>query len=1342
MEPDNKLEMIDCSKSDISITIKENEKEKHTLKEIETTTLSNKQNQSNHNIKPHNSLSKREYRVLYLSKIEKTKKKRNYPNNQVITSKYTIITFLPMTLLLQFKRYANIYFLITMIIQCIPLISPLNPITAVAPFIIVIAISVFREGLEDWNRHKEDAKENSHKVLKYNYINKKYENCMSKDLEVGDVILLNNNSIIPADCVLLFCKNISKISYVMTSNLDGEKNLKPRYCHPDLFRIFNQSQDHFCMRGKLKYNLPNPDLTKFDGNLFINNEKNMIKLDAKHIIYKGTMLANTKFAIALVVYTGSQTKIVMNSQKCPPKESHLEKLVNILIIVIFCIQFFLCIICSILNSFWFKNNCDKTKNYLELKDWMKNKFFSAFISFWTFLLLLNTMIPISLIVTIEIVKYSQAFLMNWDIEMYSKIKERFAQCNSCSLNEELGQIKYIFSDKTGTLTSNKLEFTACAIGNEFFGMSEEELENKDGKTLSKRKERLNKEKVVEKILDKAIPIIYTFPDKELKEYSTGNKKGETLNIQLKSLNGKCEYNLENTQSVINMFLYCLSLNHTCFVEKTPKPGVKINEPKLIRSNTKRDDIATFGNQLKEKLDSVMSLNLVENYDKFNISYSGENPDEIILVDTAKRLGFVFLGGDDTLTHLRINSEINGNVVNGRNEKWEILKIIKFTSARGKMSIIVKFNDTIFLFCKGGNSKVGKILGENQPFLNNINNKSIKLSEMGLRVLWIGMKILDEEEYYLWKGEYDEIPNDDIKAQDELLLKIEQGLTLIGCTAVEDNLQDNVPDTIKDLQTAGINIWVLTGDNLPTAKNITISCKLITPGMELYEIYEDVEKYKKFVSKLVSNNNNSNNYITMNGKNDNTSKSLENNINTNIFNEEKIEQSILEIESFEKKYPSSYENDKTILRTKAIYLIGLSQMYSFYKSSEEKRKDILRGILIESSILTLILPNQKNLELKYYLHPLTKQFLNLALDSEAVICCRVSPMQKALIVRMIKKNIKGAITLAIGDGANDVSMIQEADVGIGIYGEEGTQAALSSDYAIGEFQFLRKLLLFHGRLNYMRISDMIIYFFFKNFLFTLPQFFFAFYSGYSGQTIFDDWYVSLFNLVFTSLPLLFKALLDQDISERDGQFIKEHISYCYYNGRESINFNLKIFTINLIESCIFSLIVFFFTEYIIQIPLNSTGDLSDHWICSNTQFTAVILIVNYRILLNIKYHTWINWIIIFATSYVLYFLFFYVSSLFSFFKSMNVAKVIFKYPNFYLILFLTVHIEFIFDLFYYSFHLNFIDNPVNLLRKYINDKSLNNEKNEEIIDRKIKEFDVRMREVFKVQRISEQYLSNH
>ena len=1258
--------------SNIAVNVHDNEKDKI----IENKSVSTKQKTG----------KDKDYRVIYLSQSRKTKLKRNYPNNLVTTSKYTWYNFLPITLLLQFKRYANVYFLVSMIIQCIPIISPLSPVTAVVPFVIVLAISIFREGLEDCRRHGEDSKENAYKCHRYNFEKQIYEACESWELEVGDVIMLKNNKIIPADAVLLYCANVTKISYVMTANLDGEKNLKPKFCHPELYKIFNQSQDHFSMRGKLKYGLPSPDLTKFIGNLFLTSNSVPIKLDAKHIIYKGTMLANTKYAIALVVYTGGQTKIVMNSQKCPPKESHLEATVNKLIILIFIIQAIFCILLAILNSVWFGNN-EEEHIYLNLtKDFFSNQHISGFVTFWTFLLLLNTMIPISLIVTIEIVKYSQAFLMNWDAEMYSKIKERFAQCNSCSLNEELGQIKYIFSDKTGTLTANKLEFTACAVGNEIFGMTEEELENKDGKTLSKRKERLRANMEPQ---NKAVPIVYTFPDKEIKEYSCGNKEGEKFDFIVKSLSGKTTMALDTTQKVIQMFLYCLCLNHTCFVEKTPKPGVTVQEPKMIRTNTKMslEKTSTLGAPLKEKLDSVMSLNLVENYDKYNISYSGENPDEIILVDTARRLGFVYLGGDETLSNIRLNTELNGNVISGRNQKWTILKMIKFSSARGKMSVIVKLDDQIILLCKGGNSKVGKALGPNQPFLKNVNEKTTKLSEMGLRVLWIAMKVLDEDEYYEWKRKFDEI--DDEKEQDGLISQIEEGLTLIGCTAVEDNLQDKVPDTIKDLQTAGINIWVLTGDNLPTAKNITISCKLLPQGMEIYEIYEDLVKYKNFVCHMCNNDN--------------------------IFDPKNIQDAITRIENFENQYPKAYDSngpkdpvqkeefEKKLKERKGVLLLGMESMRAFYQESEKNNKDKLRGILIEAAMLGLVLPNQNFKAYKLYLHPLTKVFLDLTLNSQAVVCCRVSPMQKALVVRMIKANIEGAITLAIGDGANDVSMIQEADVGVGIFGEEGTQAAMSSDYAIGEFRCLRKLILFHGRLNYMRIAEMIIYFFFKNFLFTLPQFFFAFYSGFSGQTIFDDWFVSLFNLIFTSLPLLFKALFDQDVNDDDGPFVSEHIPYTYYNGRESITFSIKEFFKNLVQSTVFSVIIFFFTVYMIHytIPMNDDGEISDFWVNANTQFTCIIFLVDYRLLITTKYHTWINWVIILVTSYGIYMAYFCVSSYLSFSLSRNVMKVIFKYPHFYLVIFITIHIEFIYDIAVNFVYTNLVINPINLLRRYVN-----------------------------------------
>lgn len=221
--------------------------------------------------------------------------------------------------------------------------------------------------------------------------------------------------------------------------------------------------------------------------------------------------------------------------------------------------------------------------------------------------------------------------------------------------------------------------------------------------------------------------------------------------------------------------------------------------------------------------------------------------------------------------------------------------------------------------------------------------------------------------------------------------------------------------------------------------------------------------------------------------------------------------------------------------------------------------------------------------------------------------------------MIKKNIEGAITLSIGDGANDVSMILEADVGVGIYGEEGTQAAMASDYATGEFKCLQRLVLFHGRTNYIRIAEMILYFFFKNFIFTIPQFYYCFYAGFSGQTLYDDWYVSLYNMIFTSMPLLFKALLEQDINEDDGEFVKKNIPYTYYQGREGLIFNIRNFLMNILTAVGESIIIFFFVEYMMfySVPQNGRGYVADFWSNSLTQFTCIILVFYFKLILDCK-----------------------------------------------------------------------------------------------------------------------------
>ena len=124
-----------------------------------------------------------------------------------------------------------------------------------------------------------------------------------------------------------------------------------------------------------------------------------------------------------------------------------------------------------------------------------------------------------------------------------------------------------------------------------------------------------------------------------------------------------------------------------------------------------------------------------------------------------------------------------------------------------------------------------------------------------------------------------------------------------------------------------------------------------------------------------------------------------------------------------------------------------------------------------------------------------------------MCCRVSPSQKADVVRLIKDDDKEAITLAIGDGANDVSMIKEAHIGVGLYGNEGLRAAQTADFALGEFKFMHRLLLVHGRLTYLRNSEVILYYYYKNIVFTLPQFHYAFYNGFSAMKFSpDDWYI--------------------------------------------------------------------------------------------------------------------------------------------------------------------------------------------------------------------------------------------
>ena len=252
-----------------------------------------------------------------------------------------------------------------------------------------------------------------------------------------------------------------------------------------------------------------------------------------------------------------------------------------------------------------------------------------------------------------------------------------------------------------------------------------------------------------------------------------------------------------------------------------------------------------------------------------------------------------------------------------------------------------------------------------------------------------------------------------------------------------------------------------------------------------------------------------------------------------------------------------------------------------------------------------------------------------------------------------KATTNAVCLAVGDGANDVAMIKEADIGVGIYGQEGVQAVQASDYAVGEFKFLWDLLLAHGHWNYIRQSRMILYFFYKNFVFTIPQFYFSFYCAHSGQTTFDDWY-----MILTALPLMARALLDKDVipPSRDFyhkastsqdmsklQHVRDYMADIYYIGQQNMIFNWVLFSVWICNGFLHSFAIFFIPLYVFEESrvMDSDGHNSDMWAFSITAFSCILLTVNLKLSLASRYWNWFNLLCTLGLSVGLYFAFIFI-----------------------------------------------------------------------------------------------------
>nr|XP_019950548.1 PREDICTED: phospholipid-transporting ATPase IG [Paralichthys olivaceus] len=396
------------------------------------------------------------------------------------------------------------------------------------------------------------------------------------------------------------------------------------------------------------------------------------------------------------------------------------------------------------------------------------------------------------------------------------------------------------------------------------------------------------------------------------------------------------------------------------------------------------------------------------------------------------------------TFLGLESK-NMKILNRNNdvEMYELLHVLNFDPVRRRMSVIVrsKSGDT-FLFCKGADSSIFPRVRQEE--VEKISTHVERNAKEGYRTLCVAYKCLSAEEYnQADKG----LKEARLALQDreERLMaiynQVETGMSLIGATAVEDRLQEEAAETMEALQGAGIKVWVLTGDKMETAKSTCYACRLFQRNTELLEL---------------------------------TVRTLD---DGGRRREQRLHDLLIEY------------HKKTVQD-------ALPAKAGVTRSRSSSNQDY--GFIIDGATLSMVLNSNTESNSKLF----KNLFLQICQNCTAVLCCRMAPLQKAQIVKMVKNSKGSPITLSIGDGANDVSMILEAHVGIGIKGKEGRQAVRNSDYAIPKLMHLKKLLLAHGHLYYVRIAHLVQYFFYKNLCFILPQFLYQFFCGYSQQLALD------------------------------------------------------------------------------------------------------------------------------------------------------------------------------------------------------------------------------------------------
>ena len=985
-------------------------------------------------------------------------------SNKIKTSRYTLLNFIPLNMFYQFQNFSNVYFLSAGILETIPSISDSSGLPLIlVPLAFVLAVTAAKDAIQDIKTHRADHAEN--RRISYRLrrgidpdadlvlSEKVFDKVRWDKLLVGDIVKVNRGEAFPADLILLLSADPSGSAYVETKDLDGETNLKPKCCHPEVISRISWPGLLAKTKIRLVYEPPSSSLYTFDGKLYLSDFPDggdvAVPLSADQLLLRGSTLQTTRYVYGIVVYTGKNTRLCVNSAGASSTRYKTPKLLKEYsqhVVELFVFQLIICVICAVVVDILLSTRSDW---YLRAPN--TGAYSSDDIAlygakvFGVLLLQFTYFVPISVLVLLELVRIPQSWMITVDRNLQHKGTP--AAVNNSSLMDELGAVSHVFSDKTGTLTENLMLFTTIwALG----VATDAAICTRNPGSNNSRDSHVNRDFDSAKFIDSVNEMD---PDQK---YRVGD------------------------------LLLTLALCHA-----------------VLQKSREEETTGTYFKHLDSASD------ILDSEDAFDSS----SPDELALVAGARYLGIEFVGRPAvdivsisfstkfarSLFSLPESGDIRVN--------FKVLEMCEFDNDRKRMSTMIEVTEDVHgwkkgevvLLTKGADSAILAVAKSANPRLAESQEVDMplileKFAAIGLRTLVFAKRVFPSITHVSpWRQTYAQarsrVGEEKKLAVKAAISEIEIDLEIIGCSGIEDKLQEGVPETISMLRSAGVKLWVLTGDKIETAINIGYSCHLLDEG-----VYNQIISHSDPAS-----------------------------IDRGLDDVEAVAN--VRLPALGKEMEWNRAADKE-LAAEGFNVEGSGVGSHFIAGGNLKNAEVSVSesftevaITISGDALATLLRHKS----------LRDRFFRFALSRcTTVIACRVTPKQKADLVQYASALLRQNTILAIGDGANDVGMITAAHVGVGLCGKEGSQAVRSSDFALPQFRGLQRLLFVHGRETLRKNSTFVYFSIFKNVVFAMPIFWYSTLALFSGPALYEVVIKIFYSLFFSVFASIFYGMFDREL----------------------------------------------------------------------------------------------------------------------------------------------------------------------------------------------------------------------